>query len=910
MNYTNLEIRNGNEYRMLINERIYDKSMFFYPVFKKSVEILDEICSHDRENGNEHFALYYPNNIIMYCAERGGGKSSAMISFAAALKSIKNDAEDNIREFYELWGDIPAKYAFTVLDVVDPTTIFEKEIFMRIILSKMFSEIRTLWKQQDEESVNDYCNASERSNILLKFRKCYGLVDTIYQHCGEFDGCDDLEELADLGDSTNLKKEFKNLVDCFLKQFNGKSEKSYLVIQIDDADLNAKMAYQIIEDIRKYCIIPNVIVLMAVNMKQMHQIIEQHFVKDFETLLKVAHNLDDPISLDDTKDMAARYINKLMPSTHQIHLPKIADFIRNNNSALKLSYVKKMHGEYKDLLSYCDDGLVDSVIDYQERLIRLIYRKTGVRLVKTNDYLHNFLPQNMRELSHFLSYFCNMPDIDNRIGFAELFAILVKNCQIDGITTEQAEKEIKKRKSNIEALEQYLVKFWSDINLSRKDENMISDLSDTVETLKISSAIKMCEDWKDIVSESFDRDGCPSICENSYANLMDKLTRISKNAMKCANFDEIYRMIYALRLLFTIFLHKESLICISTKNFERLYRVVNGELWTCSNLPETKSMGRFEVNCHVLTKLNPTILPSSEKGSIAEDSEALIECCYLRIESSNHSINLKDPEVLRALNKMEEGNSQDIMIYDTGVSLLNILINEKYYSDNDNYTDRVRANTIYDLMMNWDVQHYVEKSLKGFEYSGSVEWRKNYFNKVKDALNSIGLCQREQFELSTIPSDIARAICLSNRDIAIQTVKREISNMRDAVSSLPSDVEPLTKENIAEIADFRFLRLGKVNESFDELRPLEAISDTVRTMSKNKELFKNTFETNDIKMDSTQSLSENEIKVKMVELVKEEIRINPSKFLSAIKRWKEYINGTELIDNIITEIDKEFNISN
>lgn len=902
LNFTNIEIRNGNEYRMLINNKIYDKSMFFYPVFKKSVEILREICLCEIEKGNEQFALYYPNNIIMYCAERGGGKSSAMISFAAALKNLKKDAKDYGSDFKDLWGEIPDKYFFTVLDVVDPTTIFEKEIFMRIILSKMFSELRASWKKQDEDKENEKCNISQRNNILGKFRRCYALVDTIYQHSGEFDRNDDLEELADLGDSTNLKKEFKELVNCFLEQSNGKSENSYLVIQVDDADLNTKMAYQIIEDIRKYCIIPNVIVLMAVNMKQMHQIIEQHFVHDFETLLKVSHNADDPITLDDTKDMAARYINKLMPSTHQIHLPKIADFIRNNHSTLKLSYRKKIKDEDKDLLSYCDDGTADPVIDYQDRLIRLIYKKTGVRLVKTDNYIHNFLPQNMRELSHFLSYFCAMPDLDERLGFAELFAILGQNCQIDGITTEQAEKEHKKRKTNIDAFEQYLVKFWSDINLSRKNDNMMSDLSETVETIRVNSAIKKWKGENAVLSDSGD---IPCVSYYSYANLMDILSEISKNAMNDADPDEVYRAVYAFRLLFTIMLHKESLMCVSTKNFERLYRVVNGELWTCYNLPGAYLMGRFRVNYHVLTKLNPTIVPSSEKGSNMDDSNAFTECCYLRTQNSNLKINLRDPEILNLLNKIEMGSSQDILIYDIGVSLLNILTNVQYYSDDIN--ERTRVNKIYDLLMNWDVRHYVDESLKNLPRCGWVKWREEYLDKVNSLLTSHELCKEENVKLSAISSNrIIREICLSNKQVARRTVVREISNMKSLVSSLPSDVESLTKEKIAEIANFRFAKLSKVDESYEELEPLAAISDTIKTIFEKKEKFKNTFETIDINIDSAQNLNSSEILGKKVEIVKKEIEKNPGEFVSAIIEWREFINNPNLRLIIFSEIDKAF----
>lgn len=877
--------------------------MFFYPVFKKSVEILREICLCEIEKGNEQFALYYPNNIIMYCAERGGGKSSAMISFAAALKNLKKDAKDGGSDFKDLWGEIPDKYSFTVLDVVDPTTIFEKEIFMRIILSKMFSEIRTLWKDQDNKVGNENCNISERNNILGKFRRCYALVDTIYQHSGEFDRNDDLEELADLGDSTNLKKEFKELVNCFLEQSNGKSENSYLVIQVDDADLNTKMAYQIIEDIRKYCIIPNVIVLMAVNMKQMHQIIEQHFVNDFEALLKVSHNADDPITLDDTKDMAARYINKLMPSTHQIHLPKIADFIRNNHSTLKLSYRKKIKDEDKDLLSYCDDGTADPVIDYQDRLIRLIYKKTGVRLVKTDNYIHNFLPQNMRELSHFLSYFCAMPDLDERLGFAELFAILGQNCQIDGITTEQAEKEHKKRKTNIDAFEQYLVKFWSDINLSRKNDNMMSDLSETVETIRVNSAIKKWKGENAVLSDSGD---IPCVSYYSYANLMDILSEISKNAMNDADPDEVYRAVYAFRLLFTIMLHKESLMCVSTKNFERLYRVVNGELWTCYNLPGVKPIGRFMVNYKILKILKPTIVPSLEKGSNTDDSDALTECCYIRSQNSNFRIDLRDPEILKSLNDIEKSKSQDFIIYDTGVSLLNILTNKKYYYEKMSENDRERINAIFDLLMNWDVRHCVEKSIKVLCNSNSIEWRKNYFDKIEDTLVNIGLFHRECGKLGGDQLKNDLPICLSNREVAIQTVTREINYMKDNIPSIPSDIKSYSPNSVAKILTFKNKMLSEIDNSFSKIDPLSAISKTIKKISEKIKSLRLEFNTFDVKPDITELLEDNDFNEKLADEVKKNVEDNAYNLVVAINGWKQFLNATNLVSDILKEINYAF----
>lgn len=906
MNYTNIEIRYGNEYRMLINNKIYDKSMFFYPVFKKSAEIIREICSYDRDYCREQFALYYPNNIIMYCAERGGGKSSAMISFAAALKHLDCPDKKNEDDFNEFWGDIPATYSFSVLDVIDPTTIFEKEIFMRIVLSKMFSELRNLWEQQDKESCANNCNNFDRNKILEKFRKCYGLVDMIYQHCGEFNGNDDLEELADLGDSTNLKKEFKDLVDCFLCQFDGKHKKSFLVIQIDDADLNAKMAYQIIEDIRKYCIIPNVIVLMAVNMEQMHQIIEQHFVCDFENLLKVSHNADDPITLDDTKDMAVRYINKLMPSTHQIHLPKIADFLRNSSSTLKLAYVKKIDGKEKDLLSYTDGEAEDSTIDYQERLIRLVYKKTGVMLVKTKNFIHNFLPQNMRELSHFLSYFCAMPDLDSRIGFAELFSILSQNAQIDNITLEQAEKEFEKRKNNLEALEQYLVKFWADINLLRKNNKITSALANTVETIRINSAIKICDKWKGLTASLSDNDDVPPISYNSYANLMDKLTQIAKNAMSSDDFAETYRMVYALQLLFTIFLHKEALLCIRRKSFERLYKIVNGELWTYYTSNEDKLIGRFKVDYRILTKLNP------KKGYDVAGTNTLSDCCYLRSQNSNFRIDFHNPKIVNALKKIESGNSDDIIIYDVGVSLFNILTNTQYYSGGSK--ELARLNKIYDFLMNWDVRHYVEKILDNKLSSASEnsnnlpELQKNYCDWIDNAFGATDLSycnSAKRNDIIKLSEKDVLPICLSNRELAKKITGQAIQEM-NGMAILRDFNEKVHTDNAAEILQFKERLQMQLSSYFEKIKPLESISSTVKTLSEKIALIEHAFDIADFKIDNTEVIAGDEIKFKAAELAKELIENNTNKLVLAIKVFKEFIDKPELEGNILSEIDNAF----
>lgn len=477
-----IEINYSHEYRLFIDDNIYDSSKFFYPVYKKSAELIKEIHLYADPTSEEprKYPAANTNNLIMYCANRGGGKSSAMMSFGNALKGVGSVSEKEKDGYDEFWGDM-AKCRFAVLDAIDPTSLCEKEAIMTIILSRLFLETRKVMQKNDSgEQRNNGCrniNEQSRYEIISKFRECYKYINVINGTQKEFndeEGDFSLEELASLGDSSNLKKEFHSLVKLFLKNKNKTEEleNDYLVIQIDDADLNTSKSYDILEDLRRYCMVPNVIILMAVNMPQMHQVVEQHFVREYESLLKAKVDKSAFIAYDDIKDMAVRYINKVMPATHQIYLPQIDDFLRSGSSVLTIRYKKsdgKNSRDGQDALSYYRAGKVDNVTGYQERIIRLIYMKTGIAMVMPDSYVHNFMPQNMRELTHFLSFMCSLPDLDPDLNYAEMFSLMSEQdegTEISGYKKADAERELAKRQSNLDAFMKFFLNGWCDINLT------------------------------------------------------------------------------------------------------------------------------------------------------------------------------------------------------------------------------------------------------------------------------------------------------------------------------------------------------------------------------------------------------------------------------------------------------------
>ena len=913
VNVINLEIQQGHEYHVFIDKKIYDKSKFFYPVYKKSADIIKEICSHPKAESNDNFAKYYPNNIIMFCAERGGGKSSAMISFAHALKYIDNQVNKSEQnDFNDMWGDIPIHNNFAVLDVIDPTAIFEQEIFMRIILSRMFAELRNLWETSDK---NNYDDCSMRSNILSKFRKCYGLIDVIYQNRGKFDSNDDLADLSDLGDSINLKKEFKELVDCFLEQQFGRRKNNYLVIQLDDADLNTKMTYQIIEDIRKYCIIPNVIVLMAADMVQMNQIIEQHFIAEFKTLLDVSRNMNgyEPISYNDTKDMAVRYINKLMPSAHRIYLPKVSDYLKNNACTLKLSYIRKNDDEEADLLSYTDnDESSDSITEYQERLCRLVFRKTGIALVRTENYTHNFFPQNMRELAHFLSYFCSLPDLNIDIGFAELFSIIYNNNKINNILKEQANDELKRRKNNLEAFEQYFVYNWADFHLNRNYCRYISELADTTDSLQINSALNICSTIQNSNKQSNENDNIsdennPPVSKNSYAELMDKLSFISKNAMENRDFAERYKIVYAFHLLFSIFLHKEALSSIENSNFKWLYKIVNGELWTQNcNIPlSSMQYGRFTVDYHILRQIMPSMKLVDDKQQIVDDYDKLSELCYLRSRNNNLKIDMNDLGIKQTLKAMESCNSENkenIIIYDVRMSLFNALTNKNNYTNN--IDDLLRLNKIYYLLMNWDVRHYVEKTIKTINSAETTptEWRDFFLSEVNKALgNLVYLFPKNSAPLSGTESKIIEEVCLSNKTIAQYTVNQVFEQLKNASMFFSSDEGTDTIQMISDFLQLKDSYLNTLTVQIERLKPFLTLSDGITKMSDKISAISTLININESKLkNAVDATSDTELNPS------EETKKLLEQVSSQLTEWKQYIGNPNLKKEIISDIDAAF----
>lgn len=786
--YRYIEIKEGNEYHALVDssQNIYDEKNFFYPVYAKSAKLVKEICRNSSKESNacqnneiEH--KDYSNNIIMYCAERGGGKSTSMLSFANALKNFNEEQSKHSAGFIGMWGEkFTDSTSFLVLSAIDPTEISESDLFLRIVFSKMFSKLSDKWKKEDSRIRSDTIMNGDinykkisRNRVTKKFTECYRYLDVIYQKKGQFEYDDDLDDLTDLGDSGNLRGRFWDLVKSYLEEMTG-SNKNFLVIQIDDADLNSNVTYKMIEDIRKYCIIPNVIILMSVNIVQMHYVLEQNFVTDFKPLLDVSRDGDrgsdaKSIHLRDCQKMAMRYIDKVMPAAHQIHLPKTEDYI-NNIWDLKINYNfadDENDSKTVEFLSFKDKS-GNEITNYQEIFIHLIYKKTGIVIVKPDGYIHNILPKTMRGLSHFLAYMRQLPDLDEDLGMAEINELLnvlyggKPVSEIKGKNKDDAEVELRKRIDNLEALRLYFLKNWCTVRLTKRYQEAVEDIDKTVVELKVKAASswidRLFKDKFEFVSE---------LSPDSYAFLREKLQRLTLQAHRMENASVIYHFVYALRFYFLLEFNRTFLACVKNGknsegnnsnfensngvNFGEIFKLTNYEMWAPSvalldeNDPLTK-FGHFKVNHEILKiyRANTFVKKgkteekkTTETGNTAENqamesgkeiknvespivstiSDSVTQNCF--IQSGDKKYFLGKQDVSNDIDSLPKGSE---IVADLGFSLLYSLINDEAHGEDlkTYYSNLKYKNCLIALLSSWELQRYVEKK-SGFIFESKNE---------------------------------------------------------------------------------------------------------------------------------------------------------------------------------------------
>lgn len=368
-NNNTIIFRMGEETGIVIEKT---KEQFEHSLFKEQYrqvfDIMDTIIVRSTKTETHKEIDDKMSNIIVFCGDRGEGKTSALETVRGILSNktiLKNaQSEDLFSSESELDTD-----SFKVLRLVDPAFFDDKHNLLELLIGQMYADIREAEKKNndDESELDNYDgNLASRNHLIGMFQEVKKSLSIIHK-ASDKNAYDSLEEVDDLAAGIELKAKFDELMQEYAKFFH----KKRVLISIDDLDLNATEGYTMSEEIRKYLSSPTTcVVLMAVKIEQMIEVVQSYLRR------KMSKEI---IPNDVIKEMAHRYVMKFIPENHRVWMP---------NGTVILD---------RQLEIYEENELKEKFDSVKEAVVRLIYRKTRYIFVNTRN-ISPIVPNNLREL--------------------------------------------------------------------------------------------------------------------------------------------------------------------------------------------------------------------------------------------------------------------------------------------------------------------------------------------------------------------------------------------------------------------------------------------------------------------------------------------------------------------------------
>lgn len=339
------------------------------------------------------------NNIIAFFGERGTGKTTAINEFGLILQKLHKEKEwwlsqlklpDYIAEF------VRHNFQFVVLDSIDASLLTEKEDIIEMILAKMYELFE---EKMEEKKPYDNEDTKIMTEILHSFDRVYNSYHKLSRG----------ENKVDLGDSVSLilknvptgpkiRKAFKKILDSFLslmQDHDSPNLNQYLVITIDDLDLNIDKGYEILEQIHKYLSDLRIIVLIAVDNVQLARVCGLHFEKEYkEKVMEIKTGKKYGINnllIDEIEDLANCYLLKAIPINNRIYMPDMKKIVDE-------SYILK-------------DGME---IEVKKYLMNKAVEKMGIYYdaVGSKVQRHFIVPDTVRQLVDYNEFLESLYTVD------------------------------------------------------------------------------------------------------------------------------------------------------------------------------------------------------------------------------------------------------------------------------------------------------------------------------------------------------------------------------------------------------------------------------------------------------------------------------------------------------------------
>lgn len=382
-----LEIIIGEEYKIKIESGNKFKGSIFEDLYLKASKNVEEIIiQSDLKNTSELSDDVY-NNIIAFTGDRGTGKSSSMISFAEAMvnkEKIEHKLffEENKDSFSNL-----LKKNISSLPIIDPSLFKGDDKLFEIVVSKMFAKFQEYLKKNKE------IDNQRKRELISQFQEVYSNLRVIHEGRQVLYKKEVIEALSDLAYGTNLKSSFFKLINLYLELVENESD--FLIIAIDDFDLNINGAYDMMEDIRQFLIQKKIILLLSCKIDQLLDSLNHEVIKSYDKIIN--SNSSQYVNLsEDINIKSLRYLDKLIPLERRLNTPVLTSY----NMYEKELLIYDDFDYDKNAVNIC----FNKSREIQNAFREVILKKNLHFSSKTKGEINLLVPNNIRNLSNSISF--------------------------------------------------------------------------------------------------------------------------------------------------------------------------------------------------------------------------------------------------------------------------------------------------------------------------------------------------------------------------------------------------------------------------------------------------------------------------------------------------------------------------
>lgn len=448
-----LSIRKGMELQVNVSTDISDPDSVMYQTYCQTLRALVgivkqtklfydtcELYSVSDEQLDEQL-FPFSSNIIAFSGSRGIGKTRTMLSVSSFLQKDKKDRAAVLGRMDHGSMNLLSDKSFTVIPPISPSVLENKENILYVILTRLYRFAEEQLRAEERRKSRN--NSQRRENLWRAFQDCYSGINGLKVQKPEKHG--DLMELQDLRDGLILRRHFYTLIRTILNT-DSRGE-AFLVLQLDDADSQVENGYEVLEDVRKYLQIPNLVILMSTDIEMLQNVILQDHLDQFKDQKK------NPVFRKELMKSCRKYIDKLIPPSYMIHLPTLHELLQYYSN-VELGYTE---GDGIKIYPWAKD------MDLQDTILMEIYRKTGVLFVRPENYVHYIVPTTIRGLNQLLYMLSRMKELPVLEAHRENFS------SPENLVEAMSER-IRMEDENLRQFSDYFTEAWVKVKVVDEDD--------------------------------------------------------------------------------------------------------------------------------------------------------------------------------------------------------------------------------------------------------------------------------------------------------------------------------------------------------------------------------------------------------------------------------------------------------